>query len=152
MTCDSKSVSLFSQERLNCFAIPAAINNPKRLQQKWTDSWLISVLRSCSSSSAFRRESGNQTNIITARRTIITLVRKYRIRLDFVTRRRHATTLPSSWPNPSDKSLDSDKNGLRGKQSGSESGVDPIVFGTHRKDQVRRSRKSNKTTKITILV
>jgi hypothetical protein len=55
-------------------------------QQKRTLSWLISMPRSCSMSSTFRRDSGNRMQSITARRIISGLVLKYRDGLRFVVR------------------------------------------------------------------
>ncbi len=76
--------------------ISAANTGPKRFHQKRTDSWLISIPRSCSKSSTFRSDSGNRTYIITARRMISGDVLKLRNGEGFVVRKRYETALPCS--------------------------------------------------------
>jgi len=61
---------------------------PKRFYHKRTVSWLMSMPRSCSSSSTLRSDRGNQTYIMTVRPIIYGLVRKYLKRASFVIPRR----------------------------------------------------------------
>ena len=58
--------------------ISAANTGPKRNHQERTVSRLTSTPRSWSRSPTFRSDKGNRTYIITARRMISGLVRKYR--------------------------------------------------------------------------
>ena len=78
------------------FRISAANNGPKRFHQNRTVSWLISIPRSCSRSLTFRRDRGNRTWSITARRMISGLVLKYLKGLGLLIRQRQAHALPGS--------------------------------------------------------
>ena len=80
-------------------AVPADLSGEhraKRIHQKRIDSWLISMPRLCSRSSTFRSESGNRTYIITARRMISGLVRKYLNGSRFVILERYKAAPPGS--------------------------------------------------------
>ena len=69
---------------------------PNLFHQNRTVSWLISMPRSCISSSKLRSESGKRTYSITARRMISGLVLRYLNGARFVIRRGYETARPVS--------------------------------------------------------
>jgi hypothetical protein len=75
--------------------ISAANIGPNLFHQNQTVSWLMSIPRSCSKSSALRSESGNRTYIMTGRRMISGPLQKYLKGSVFVISKRYETALPA---------------------------------------------------------